>query len=241
MHNIAVRDLLDVSCAPDVESLKTRLIAFAQRLDFAMVSAVLINGGINSPNFQGRSISNTPEPFIEISRSLDTARRDPVMQCLMRQDLPFIYDQRTYAEAGAGDLWEMQAPYGYSTGIAVAMHLSKDKYFLLGVDRPSKLPRKDEALTALLDNVQTLAVHAQAAAQRLIGDDLLSPRPKPKLTPQELECLRWSMDGRSAWHVAQLMNISPRTVNFHIQSSLKKLGVATKMQAVITCLELGLI
>lgn len=241
MHNIAVRDLLDISCAPDVESLTSRLVAFANRLDFGLMSAALLQGGINSPNFQGRSISNTPEAFIEISRSLDTARRDPVMQCLMRQDMPFIYDQRTYADADAGDLWEMQAPYGYSTGIAVAMHLSKEKYFLLGVDRPTKLPRKEETLTYLLDSVQTLAVHAQAAAQRLLGDELVSPRPKPKLTPQELECLRLSMDGRSAWHVAQLLSISPRTVNFHIQSSLKKLGVATKMQAVITCLELGLI
>lgn len=241
MGSIAVRDLLDISFAPNLDSLQDRLVTFANRLDFGLVSAVLLEGDIRSPNVRGRSISNTPAAFIEISRSLDAARRDPVMASLMRFEAPFIYDQRTYVDAGAEDLWESQAPYGYSTGIAVSLHLPQERRFLLGIDRPSRLPRNESKLTFLLDSVQTLAVHAQAAATRLVGEDLGPPREFPRITPQELECLRWSMDGRSATDVGALMNITPRTVNFHLQNVMRKLNVTSKLQAVLKCVDAGLI
>jgi DNA-binding NarL/FixJ family response regulator len=37
------------------------------------------------------------------------------------------------------------------------------------------------------------------------------------------------------------MNVSERTVNFHISNVIRKLGVATRVQAAIRCALLGLI
>ncbi len=38
-----------------------------------------------------------------------------------------------------------------------------------------------------------------------------------------------------------LMNVSERTVNFHVNNAIRKVGVATRVQAAIRCALLGLI
>jgi DNA-binding NarL/FixJ family response regulator len=70
------------------------------------------------------------------------------------------------------------------------------------------------------------------------------PRAAPadiKLTDRELEALGWVAHGKSSSDIAVLMDVSERTVNFHINNVIRKLGVATRVQAAIRCALLGLI
>lgn len=61
------------------------------------------------------------------------------------------------------------------------------------------------------------------------------------LTDREVEALTWVAKGKSSNDIAVLMNVSERTVNFHINNVIRKLGVATRVQAAIRCALLGLI
>ena len=61
------------------------------------------------------------------------------------------------------------------------------------------------------------------------------------LTDREIEALTWVARGKSSTDIAVLMNVSERTVNFHINNVIRKLGVATRVQAAIQCALLGLI
>jgi DNA-binding NarL/FixJ family response regulator len=61
------------------------------------------------------------------------------------------------------------------------------------------------------------------------------------LTDREIEALTWVSRGKSSADIAVLMNVSERTVNFHINNVIRKLGVATRVQAAIRCALLGLI
>ena len=56
--------------------------------------------------------------------------------------------------------------------------------------------------------------------------------PKSPLSPREAECLRWVADGKTDFEVGKILEISPRTVRFHINNAKTKLGVATRIQAV---------
>lgn len=56
-----------------------------------------------------------------------------------------------------------------------------------------------------------------------------------KLTPREYQCLKLTRDNFLAKDIAQLINITPRTVHFHIQNAIKKLGVKNKYQAASKC------
>jgi DNA-binding NarL/FixJ family response regulator len=61
------------------------------------------------------------------------------------------------------------------------------------------------------------------------------------LTDREIEALTWVAKGKSSTDIAVLMNVSERTVNFHINNVIRKVGVATRVQAAIRCALLGLI
>jgi DNA-binding NarL/FixJ family response regulator len=63
----------------------------------------------------------------------------------------------------------------------------------------------------------------------------------PLLTPRELEVLVAISDGLSNKAVARRFEISQHTVKFHVESIFRKLGVATRAEAVAKGLRRGLV
>jgi len=59
------------------------------------------------------------------------------------------------------------------------------------------------------------------------------------LTERELECLRWAAAGKSDWEIGQILLISAKTVNYHIENAKRKFGVATRVQAIVAALRVG--
>lgn len=230
-----------VSQAEDLSSFRQGLIDFANDLDFGLVVGVLaIEHRGPGSRTEFISVGNTPQAFVEASRSPDNAKRDPVHQRLMRQSTPLIYDQDFYVKADAGDLWEVHAPFGYRTGIAVAVHMPGYRRLLLGVDREKALPKDGVKLNRLIADLQLLAVHAQEAAGRLLISTY-EDAAKPRLPARQLEILMLTMEGKSAWVVGSLLGISENTVNYHMKQLFKSLDVSTKQQAVLKAMEWGLI
>lgn len=64
---------------------------------------------------------------------------------------------------------------------------------------------------------------------------------KEVLTARELECLYWSARGKSNPEIATILKLSRHTVNTHIENAKRKLGVATRVQAVAIAHRLGLL
>jgi DNA-binding CsgD family transcriptional regulator len=66
---------------------------------------------------------------------------------------------------------------------------------------------------------------------------LLVPKLAPELlvviTDREKEVLRWTADGKTAYEVARILDISERTVNFHLSNVTAKLGAINKTQAAV--------
>jgi DNA-binding CsgD family transcriptional regulator len=56
--------------------------------------------------------------------------------------------------------------------------------------------------------------------------------PSPTLTPREIDVLTALADGLGNKAVARRLGISPHTVKFHIESLFRKLGAATRTEAV---------
>lgn len=63
----------------------------------------------------------------------------------------------------------------------------------------------------------------------------------PPLSDREAEILRWSADGKSARDIAEILDISKNTVDFHIKNSVQKLQVPNKTAAVARAVLLGLL
>jgi DNA-binding CsgD family transcriptional regulator len=62
-----------------------------------------------------------------------------------------------------------------------------------------------------------------------------------RVTPRESEVLAWVAAGKSDWAIGRLLNISGKTVNFHVENAKRKFGVATRVQAVVIAMRCGII
>lgn len=67
------------------------------------------------------------------------------------------------------------------------------------------------------------------------------PGPRLRVTARESEILSWVAAGKSDWAIGRLLNISGKTVNFHVENAKRKFGVATRVQAVVVAMRNGLI
>jgi LuxR family transcriptional regulator, quorum-sensing system regulator BjaR1 len=94
---------------------------------------------------------------------------------------------------------------------------------LLGGHKPNMTPvvRSVVHLLAYCAFEQVLQLEANPRRREL---GLLSPR--------EIECLSWAAAGKTDAEIGRILTISPRTTRFHIENAKKKLGVATRVQAV---------
>jgi len=63
----------------------------------------------------------------------------------------------------------------------------------------------------------------------------------PNLSKREKEVLTWSKRGKSSWEISAILNISERTVNFHVNNIMQKLNAVSRIQAVAVAIERGLI
>lgn len=62
-----------------------------------------------------------------------------------------------------------------------------------------------------------------------------------ELSPREVEILRWSADGKTSNEISRIIGITTRTVNFHIQRCMDKLGVSNRTAAVLKAAALRLL
>jgi DNA-binding CsgD family transcriptional regulator len=67
------------------------------------------------------------------------------------------------------------------------------------------------------------------------------PVASTRMTARESEVLAWVAAGKSDWAIGQILNISGKTVNFHVENAKRKLGAGTRVQAVIAAMRVGLI
>jgi DNA-binding CsgD family transcriptional regulator len=242
MAPIDLQSYFDISQAPDRATFKRRMIDFAHEMDFPLVNAVLVVE--NAPgDVDFENIGNRPADFVAGSDK-ELAKADPVVTQLRRFGLPFMYDQKFYVDAGTPELWEAAAPYGYRTGISVALRLPGNQQFLIGLDRERALPRGNQKITRLLADLQMLAMHCQDAAQRFLireAPPLPAADSAPLLSQRELEVLRWTMAGKTAWETGSLLCISEPTVKYHLRNTFAKLNVTSKHMAVLKAISLGLI
>ena len=111
----------------------------------------------------------------------------------------------------------------------------EDSEVILNPPKPFVIEREDRRLVATLlgDRTQALIVLEEKRTHTSAGDLLGALG----LTPREAEVLSWVAEGKTNPEIAQILSLSPRTVHHHLDHIYVKLGVETRMAAVIRALE----
>ena len=61
-----------------------------------------------------------------------------------------------------------------------------------------------------------------------------------RLTPTELEILRWASEGKTVWEISQIRATSEATGKFHLRNIYGKLEVSNRVQAMNEAARKGL-
>ena len=74
------------------------------------------------------------------------------------------------------------------------------------------------------------------ASLRVVGDQVLE-----ELSDRELEVLKYVASGSRNHEIARQLNVSIKTIEFHLRNILGKLGVRSRTEAVVRAWQLGLL
>lgn len=140
-------------------------------------------------------------------------------------DLPDVTGLQVLASIRNGNLLPHSVPFLFVTAYAQRDYQMQARQ--LGCDDYITKPIDFELLIAIIRRRLSTA----------------SPRPETdiKLTEREREALTWAARGKASGEIATILDISERTVNFHIDNAMRKVGAATRIQAAVKCALLGLI
>lgn len=69
----------------------------------------------------------------------------------------------------------------------------------------------------------------------------LIPEARITMTCREREILRWTAEGKTASEIAQILSLSDRTVNFHINNIMRKFDSTNKITVAVKAMALGML
>jgi len=188
---------------------------------------------------------NMPAAYLASFFDYEEARRDPVMRHVKHSSLPVLWTRRNYSDVGQEGVWEHMAACGLSAGAAVAVHMPDGRHLTIGLDRSGPLPTSSARLTRLLGEMQLFLAHITESAFAIhepihrLRETIGSVR--PELTPREREALGWTIDGKTAWEIGQILGITERGAVKHLSNATSKLDCVTKAQAAIRAVRLGIL
>lgn len=185
--------------------------------------------GLNLPAANGSPVVFSTYPAEWQARYLaqDYWKIDPVAAPALAGVLPFDWDQ------APRDTPAIRAFFGEAGDFGVAEH---------GLSIPVQGTLGDTALLTVNANLSSASWRQFKAAMMgdltylgfLLHEHVLSTiraecaAATPRLSPREIEVIRWAAEGKTAWETGRIINISERTVNFYFHNAAEKLGAASK-------------
>jgi LuxR family transcriptional regulator, quorum-sensing system regulator SolR len=162
---------------------------------------------------------------------------DPSVPKALKSSMPIVWSDALFAENP--QLWDEARAIGLRVGCAQA-HIDGR-----GVQSMLTLARTGEPITPveMLDKAHRLQWLTHLLHQSYVNTmgTTLVPEAGIKLVEREVEVLRWTAEGKTSADIAEILRISERTVNFHLNNASAKLGTCNKTAASVKAALLGLI
>lgn len=161
---------------------------------------------------------------------------DPVVAHCNQSMFPILWTEQLYAKLPL--LWEALETQGLQHGWSQSVHDPEG-----GMCSILSLARSHCAISALeLYENLGFSIFLGRHLHELVAQSLPKHSMKPaarRLTPREVDVLKLAAAGKTAEASARILNLSPRTIHFHSQSAMEKLGADTKIGAIVAAIGAG--
>jgi LuxR family transcriptional activator of conjugal transfer of Ti plasmids len=189
-------------------------------------------------------ISSYPKSWTRRYFDLSYQGLDPVVRRARREHDLFSWGGAAGQPGGNREqrrFFEEAMTFGISSGITVPIRggFGRIAAVTLATDEP--LARTDRLLADTADVVRLAAFYFHTHATTKLRDKPDPSRDTGVLSQRERQCLAWAADGKTVTDTAILVEISPRTVVFHLENARRKLDAASIAQCVAEALRRGLL
>ncbi|CAB3728353.1 autoinducer binding domain-containing protein [Paraburkholderia rhynchosiae] len=162
---------------------------------------------------------------------------DPTVRAGLRSADQIVWPHSMNDEAPR--LWSDAHDFGIKIGVARSSWTVHGAFGLLTMSRHA-----DPLTPSEVEQLQFPTNWLSNLCHTRMGQflqDKLAPEASITLTAREREVLRWTSEGKTSYEIGKILNISERTVNFHVNNVLSKLTATNKVQAVVKAIVTGLI
>ena len=169
---------------------------------------------------------------------------DPYYHACFKGTLPFDWAEvqnplvLDYMEQ---DAWRYLADLGLSRGMTIPVHLPGGSFAVVSAildDTRSDWQR-------LNANTRELMFHLTHHFHSMVHDrgfeDQVDVADPIRLSPRELECLRWAAGGKTAWEISEILNRSVEIVRLHLKNAKHKLGATNMAHAIAKAAQSGML
>lgn len=164
---------------------------------------------------------------------------DPVIQRIKRDLSPFLWSEAGPVASGqdgaaAKRMLGEACEFKLKAGVAVPMITLDGAVVAVSLGGEAvECPPKARGMIGM---ISTFAI-----ARAIDIRDRDRKRIRAKLTPREVECLKWAAAGKSEWEISVILNVSEHTADKHLANAHRKLGAANRVHAVAQAIRWGLL
>jgi DNA-binding CsgD family transcriptional regulator len=141
-------------------------------------------------------------------------------------DIKLVKGRR--GDAGREVMSEAKA-YGLRQGVSMPVHGTGAEWGMLSLSSEDAHKPAISGMTQF--HCEYIARAAHEALKGVVGG-LEPDAAVPELTSRECECLQWTANGKTAWEISQILEVSESTVTFHLKNAITKMEVTNRPQAV---------
>jgi LuxR family transcriptional regulator, quorum-sensing system regulator LasR len=224
-----------------LDSVHTELHRLTQRLGF---KNFLYGTRVPSPDGTpvDHIITNHESAWRERYQSRRYELVDPTLAHCLSRVTPLQWSQAGAAGATQGEFMEEARGFGLHAGVSIPVRGHDGAVGMLSLSLDSGSLDAVRFIRELVPQVQTLACYAHEAVHNLpLNAPVHSTGPAVKLSPRELECLRWVAQGKSNWETSRILSVTEHAVSFHLRNLMRKLEVSSRHVAVRRAVEMGLL
>lgn len=216
------------------DDMKKLLLGTKSIVDFDFGISALIKLDVDNclASYQIVNLSY-PQEWLDVYQTNELHKIDPVFKENFKSFIP-QYWANTYKKIGCPDRFcslasEFNLRHGYTSGLK---HSSRNAGSLFSIaGKVNKNPRTEAILNILVPHLHEALCSITPPLAKL----------QLSLSCREQEVLNWIRHGKSTWDISVILSISERTVKFHVDNIMRKLGAVSRTHAVAIAVSVGLV
>lgn len=182
-------------------------------------------------------VSNWPEFLIAAYDANNLLDHSPVISRLKASTAPFVFEveaiNKNREDGNALLAAQLFNSFGINSGVYFSVHLTNGQLGAVSFCGGGEPPDHEQIV-----ELNYLANLIYSKLNQLGHNDKKSAF---DLKKNEINCLKWTSQGKTSWEIASIMGLSEHTVNHYLTSAAQKLDTSNRTHAVSKAIRLKII